>query len=177
MISPPDYLRMAVDPVRLAVLGAAAVAVVDTDRIAHGLGVPQKRVQREIGSLVEAGLLTRSLRLDRDALMEIARALPSDAPPDEGLLDDGWTAEEATVLGRFFSGSRLTTIPASHGKRRLVLERLVQEFEPGVRYAEREVDSTLQMFHPDYVSLRRYMVDEGFLTRAEGVYWRTGGRT
>jgi hypothetical protein len=24
--------------------------------------------------------------------------------------------------------------------------------------------------------LRRYLVDEGFLTRADGVYWRTGGR-
>ena len=35
---------------------------------------------------------------------------------------------------------------------------------------------TLQLFHEDYVSLRRYMVEEGILTRAEGVYWRTGGR-
>jgi hypothetical protein len=67
-------------------------------------------------------------------------------------------------------------IPASRAKRLLVLERLVQEFEPGLRYDEREVNFTLQLFHPDYASLRRYLVDEGFLTRAEGVYWRTGGR-
>jgi hypothetical protein len=34
----------------------------------------------------------------------------------------------------------------------------------------------LQMYHPDHAALRRHLVDEGFLTRADGVYWRTGGR-
>jgi hypothetical protein len=57
-----------------------------------------------------------------------------------------------------------------------VLERIVQEFEPGVRYDERDVDQILVVFHHDYVSLRRYLVDLGMLSRAEGVYWRTGGR-
>ena len=30
-------------------------------------------------------------------------------------------------------------------------------------------------FFADYAALRRYLVDEGFLARAEGSYWRTGG--
>jgi len=80
------------------------------------------------------------------------------------------------VLSRFFAGRRLTQIPSSRSKRLLVLERLALEFEPGLRYEEREVDFTLQLFHADYASLRRYLVDEGLMTRAEGVYWRTGGR-
>ncbi len=58
----------------------------------------------------------------------------------------------------------------------MVLERLAQEFQPGIRYPERQVNFMLQLFHPDYAALRRYLVDEGFLTRAEGMYWRTGGR-
>ncbi len=32
------------------------------------------------------------------------------------------------------------------------------------------------MVYPDYATLRRCLVDEGLLTRADGVYWRTGGR-
>jgi hypothetical protein len=32
------------------------------------------------------------------------------------------------------------------------------------------------MFHADYAALRRHLVDEGLVTRADGVYWRTGGR-
>lgn len=176
VISVTDFLRIVVDPVRLAVLGAAATQVVDPDLLSDGLRVPLKRVQREIGSLVEAGLLTRDLRLDREALVELAKQMPSEPAIDESLLDGRWSEEEAAVLGRFFSGSRLVEIPATRSKRLLVLERLVQEFEPGLRYDEREVNFTLQLFHPDYAALRRYLVDEGLLTRAQGVYWRTGGR-
>jgi hypothetical protein len=55
--------------------------------------------------------------------------------------------------------------------------RLAGEFEPGLRYDEREVSFRLQMFHEDYAALRRYLVDEGLLTRADGVYWRSGGRS
>ena len=87
-----------------------------------------------------------------------------------------WTPAEKELLRRFFSGTRLTEIPANRTKRSLVLERLAQEFEPGFRYQEQDVNFRLQLFHPDYASLRRYMVEEGIMTRAEGVYWRTGGR-
>ena len=57
-----------------------------------------------------------------------------------------------------------------------MLERLAQEFEPGRRYQEKEVDFTLQLFYADYATLRRYLIDEQLMTRADGVYWRSGGR-
>ena len=47
--------------------------------------------------------------------------------------------------------------------------------EPGVRYPEREVNALLAVWHPDVAALRRYLVDEGLLTREAGVYWRSGG--
>jgi hypothetical protein len=56
------------------------------------------------------------------------------------------------------------------------LERLAHEFEPGLRYTEKEVNSILLNFHADYAAIRRYLVDEGLLTRADGSYWRSGGR-
>jgi hypothetical protein len=102
--------------------------------------------------------------------------LPRQPPIDPALLGEGWTPAEAEVLSRFFSGGRLTAIPSTRTKRVVVLDRLAQEFTPGLRYPEAEVNFTLQMFDADYASLRRYLVDEGFLTRADGVYWRTGGR-
>jgi hypothetical protein len=56
-----------------------------------------------------------------------------------------------------------------------VLDHLAQQFEPGRTYTEAEVSATLQAFYDDYAALRRYLVDEGFLTREANVYWRTGG--
>jgi hypothetical protein len=80
------------------------------------------------------------------------------------------------VLRAFFDDEgRLTSIPAKHAKRLVVLDRLAQLFEPGERYRETEVNRRLRSAHDDVAALRRYLVDEGFLSRDDGVYWRTGG--
>ena len=57
----------------------------------------------------------------------------------------------------------------------LVLDHLAQDFEPGRTYPEAEVNEILGGFHDDHAALRRYLVDEAFLAREGGVYWRTGG--
>ena len=66
-------------------------------------------------------------------------------------------------------------MPTKRAKRLLVLDQVAQAFEPGRTYREAEVDRILIGFHDDYPALRRYLVDEGFLTREENVYWRIGG--
>jgi hypothetical protein len=80
------------------------------------------------------------------------------------------------VLRTFFDDEgHLTSIPAKHAKRLVVLDRLAQLFEPGERYPETEVNRRLRDAHDDVAALRRYLVDEGFLSREDGIYWRTGG--
>lgn len=49
---------------------------------------------------------------------------------------------------------------------------LADRFEPGRRYAEREVNDLLADDAPDPATLRRLLVDEGFLDREPGIYWR-----
>jgi RimJ/RimL family protein N-acetyltransferase len=34
----------------------------------------------------------------------------------------------------------------------------------------------IQLVYPDHALVRRGLIDEGFMDRADGVYWRTGGR-
>ena len=78
-------------------------------------------------------------------------------------------------LRRYFVGGRLREIPAKHSKRLIVLNRLAMEFDIGVRYPEKRVNEVLKRFHADHASLRRYLVDEGLLSRERGMYWRSGG--
>lgn len=177
MITPGEYLRLVLDPVRLAVMGNAATGPVDEKALAEMLGVKERNVREAVGRLRAAGLLDDDLRLDLEELRRVAADLPQAPPIADQITGKGtWTADETNILGRFFSGARLTEIPSAQAKRYLVLERLAMEFEPGVRYEEAEVNFTLQLFHRDYAALRRYLVDEGLMTRADGVYWRTGGR-
>lgn len=75
----------------------------------------------------------------------------------------------------FLGHGRIETLPAKQSRRRLLLDQVAQAFEPGVRYPERSVSLFLSTLHDDHASLRRYLVDEEFLSRSGGEYWRTGG--
>jgi hypothetical protein len=83
---------------------------------------------------------------------------------------------DPSVLRHFLDADgRLHTIPSKRAKLLVVLDHLSQAFEPGLRYPEARVNEILGEFHPDYAALRRYLVENGFLDRADNHYWRTGG--
>lgn len=176
MIEPGEFLRVTLDPLRLAILGRAAEGVVDVDAISAAFDVAPRKVLGELGRLRSAGLLTEGDVLDRGALRRLAGSLDRPPPVDDDVVAGAWGADEEKVLRSFFSGSRLTAIPASAAKKLIVLEHLAQDFEVGARYPEREVNEVLGAYHDDYAALRRYMVEAGILSRDAGVYWRSGGR-
>lgn len=84
-------------------------------------------------------------------------------------------SDERVLRAFLTDDDRLHTIPSKHAKLLVVLDHLAQRFEPGRCYPEAEVNEVLQEFHPDHAALRRYLVENGFLTRADAVYWRSGG--
>ena len=84
------------------------------------------------------------------------------------------TPEEA-VLRNFMRDGRIVAMPAKRSRRLVLLNHITQMFEVGLRYSESEVNRKLRNLHDDYAALRRYLVDEGFMTREHGEYWRTGG--
>src|SRR5215470_13307564 len=75
----------------------------------------------------------------------------------------------------FIRHGKIETMPARRSRRRLLLDIIAQAFEPGVRYPERRVSLFLGTLYADYAALRRQLVDEEFLSRSGGEYWRTGG--
>lgn len=84
--------------------------------------------------------------------------------------------QDTRILGNFMSADgRLHTIPTKQAKLLVVLDHIAQSFEPGRTYPETEVNDLLTTFHPDYAALRRYLVENQFLTRKDSVYWRSGG--
>lgn len=176
LTNPVDLIRVLADPIRLSLLGRAAEGRVSLDEVASAFDVPVRKVAEAAGKLRALGLVDADLALVPSAMQEVVKNLPSPEQAASVITDGPWTDDEKVVLRRFFAGTRLTEIPSNRTKRALVLERLAQEFEPGLRYQEQDINFTLQLFHPDYASLRRYLVEEGIMTRAEGVYWRTGGR-
>jgi hypothetical protein len=140
-------------------------------------GLETRQAGPALARLVEAELVVRgddgSHVLLEAAFAEAARAAAPRANPADEHGDE--PAEAAKVLRVFMRNGRLTQIPTQRSKRLIVLDRLSQEFEPGRRYSERTVNLMLSRRHPDTAALRRYLVDEGFLSREQGEYWRSGG--
>jgi hypothetical protein len=88
----------------------------------------------------------------------------------------GLLADPPAQLLPFIRDGRITAVPAKRARRRLLLDEVAQAFEPGRRYSETEVDEILKAVFDDHCTLRRYLVDEAFMSRTPGgVYWRAGG--
>lgn len=89
---------------------------------------------------------------------------------------DGLLADPPDQLRPFIRDGRITAIPAKRARRLLLLDQVAQAFEPGRTYPEPTVDEVLKAVFDDHCTLRRYLVDESFLSRTPaGVYWRVGG--
>lgn len=63
--------------------------------------------------------------------------------------------------------------PAKEKKRVVILRHVMKYFDPAAMYTEKEVNAILKRFYDDYVLLRRYLIDYGFMDRkADGSsYW------
>ena len=88
---------------------------------------------------------------------------------------DGVLADPPRELRVFVRDGRITAMPAKRTRRLLLLDQVAQAFEPGRRYPEAAVDEILKAISDDHCSLRRYLVDESFMSRNAGIYWRAGG--
>jgi hypothetical protein len=163
------------DDDRRRVVAALILGAVDAASVRSLSGLGAATVGKALARLEDVGLVERgtdgTLVLLEEAFASAARASAPPREPGAG----GPVDESAQVLSRFFRDGRLVSIPAAHGKRLVVLEVLAQEFEPGRRYSESMVNLILGRWHADTAALRRSLVDEGFLDRAGGEYWRSGG--
>lgn len=171
-----DFARLCLDPVRVAALGRAAEGSLNADALSRAMDIRRRDALEAIADLRLAGLIDVDGEVLRDCLLSIAATLPRPESASPAITAGDWSDDEVRVLRTFFTGDRLREIPTQRSKRRLVIERLAQDFEPGIRYDESAVNEQLRTYHDDYAALRRYLVDEGIMTRAEGVYWRSGGR-
>ena len=177
--APDDILRALADPERLAIAGVLARREASAQELADTLSLPVKRVRAHLNRLTSTGIARlrddrRTYRLDPATLRWAAEQVGP--PRGAGMALGGANEDEEAVLRTFFRNGRLVEIPVKHAKRLIVLERIALEFEPGRRYDEKEVNAIVGVFFNDYAAIRRYLVDEGFLDRDHGEYWRAGGR-
>jgi hypothetical protein len=118
--------------------------------------LPLKRRERVVRVLSDAVLLDSSgdaLRLRAERFAELLAAVPVERP---------------TGIDRFVVNGRLEQYPAGADDRTAVLRHLIDRVmpEPAELVDERTITERLEVLTDDPVTVRRYLVDAGFLDRA-----------
>lgn len=165
-------------PARLLMLNLIQQKPRHGEELAAILNLKPATVSHHLTKLAEAGLLTAtkdqyyqmySLVGDvlKKPLSDIIR-LPQPSLTNEVKPD----AYRQKVINTFFKRGRLVRLPAQLKKLQVILELIVQEFEPEREYSEKEVNFILLDFHEDVATLRRSLVEHELMTRSRGVYRR-----
>lgn len=110
--------------------------------------------------------------LNRDTMRSLAKRLLEVEQTTRSTFDESADAYSRKVMKTFVPDGKIKALPASAKKRMVILKWLVEKFEQGRKYSEKELSEIIKEYHPDYAALRRYMVDEGLMKRADGIYWR-----
>ncbi|MEJ2853911.1 MULTISPECIES: DUF2087 domain-containing protein [unclassified Saccharothrix] len=162
-MTPDALIGLLAGPDRLRVVAALVLGARNVTEITEATRLDNRVVDRALRRLRTAGLVEaygEVLVLREEVFAHLARV---ERPREDPFLRDG----------------RLLKLPAQRSRRREVLEQVCVVFEPGHRYSEREVTDELRKCceggEVDHVTVRRYLVDEGLLDRADGQYWRSGG--
>lgn len=121
--------------------------------------------------------------------LAVYRRVFEDAPAEENpivplhsharMVDERYiitTQEREKILGSVFYSLqplRLKTFPPKEKKKVVILTEISGQFEAGKQYSEKEVNSILKAIYDDFVTLRRYLIEYGFLDRTKdgSAYW------
>jgi biotin operon repressor len=180
-------LKVIADETRLRILGAIAERPLTGKELAARLSLTPPTISHHMRKLTEAGVVVAEsdaqkqiYSLNKDLLLASRRAplhestvIPKDDGEGEGIDPDD--AFRAKTIRDFFDGERLKTVPAQRKRRVIILQHLVERFDSDQTYSEREVNDFLRSAHDDVATLRRELVDYGFMQRERGIYQVTRG--
>ena len=167
-------LKVIADETRLRILGLLAEAELSGKELGECLGLTAPTVSHHMRKLVDAGIVTsrrdaqkQMYSLNSELLLAARKVPDGTSGISRGTRPDD---DRSRILRNFFDGPRLKNIPAQRKQRVVVLQLLLERFEPERRYEEREVNDILRTAHDDVATLRREMVDYGYMVRERGIY-------
>lgn len=102
-----------------------------------------------------------------------------DAPRSATMIDERYAIteeENEKILKIYFKDGldgALSDFPVREKRKIIVLKHLSRRFDPQKKYTEKEVNEILKEAYDDYVTLRRYLIEYGFMDRLKdgSMYW------
>jgi len=185
-------LKTVGDEHRLTMLRLMCGQERNVGEMAELLNISEPTVSHHISKLHSAGLLNlrmagnqRFYRVNPKKLAQFKEMIAHiEIAPEEKARDTSgnvwidaldWDEADKKVLRDYTENGRLTHIPVKPKKEIVVLRWLATKFQPGLHYTEKQVNAIVTEIHEDYATLRRNLVEYGFMRRERGGgdYWLT----
>ncbi len=74
--------------------------------------------------------------------------------------------EYDTIVNSYIKDGRITVIPTKQKKKIVLLREILKQFDLNKEYSEKEVNEIIKAFNDDYSTLRRDLINYGFLHRS-----------
>lgn len=95
------------------------------------------------------------------------------------MVDDRYNitlSEEQELLEKYFPkgiGQELTRFPKREKHKIIILRAITKLFDKTKQYTEKELNEAIQPMYEDYVQIRRYLIEYGFMDRTDdgSAYW------
>ncbi|MBN2105633.1 metalloregulator ArsR/SmtB family transcription factor [bacterium] len=166
---------------RLKIIGLLTNQERSVEELSSLLNLKEPTVSHHMAKLKEIGLVrmypdgnTHLYKLNSEALQRMSKDILTTKQLSVITQDINYDAWELKVLNTFLDGEQLKAIPVSRKKRQVILEWLVNKFEKGIKYSEKDVNEVIARYHPDYATLRREFIMNKMMDRegGGGAYWR-----
>ncbi len=179
-----EFFKALADANRLKIIGFLAQRPHSVEELAQALELGVSTTSHHLSYLAHVGLVSARAKghysiysLEAEALKDMARRLLQ--TENLGRLSQPAAVEgsayDRKVLSAFVNADgQITAFPAQEKKYLVLLKHVLQAFEPGVRYTEKQVNEILLRFNEDTASLRRGMIEYHLMERegGGGQYWR-----
>jgi len=121
------------------------------------------------------------LLAEEEGLRGYAAVLLGAGTPSEVAARSRLPARDVVIaLRRLETGGLLSIVDGRYVAETGVFKDAVREYGPEATPEEplepdRQRAAILRAWYDDYLTVRRYLIDEDLMDRDQGVYWRTGG--
>jgi hypothetical protein len=165
------------DTDRLRIAATLVGRAANRMELAEATGLSHRELLRQLGLLEYFGLVR---------LQEPAPRQPDQYSPYE-LNDEAFRAARQAMgkyrgnkprptdarqmtLETFMPGGKLYALPRKHDQIQTILGEIAQKFTTERQYTEKEVNVILEEVNEDYCTIRRCLIDYGYLSRSGGIY-------
>ncbi|MBN2008581.1 metalloregulator ArsR/SmtB family transcription factor [candidate division KSB1 bacterium] len=172
-------LKALADDSRLSIVNALLDQDQCVEDLAQRLNLAASTVSFHLKKLENAELVTRTKRqyyviysINHEIFDLPLSTLLNVAETEQQIQSRRIEQSQQKVIDTFFTDGRLQKLPTQQKKRRIVLAYILGKIDDNHRYSEQELTEIIHQYYDDHCSIRREMIDFGWLQREHGVYWK-----